>query len=432
MNYFRDLFIGYELEPGLAGWLAFASFSAIIVVVCIAANFITKKIVLNIITRLITRNRFAWDDKLLERKVFHKLSHIVPAIIIYYSANAYQDYPVLQELLVKGSGIYSLLVVIASLNSFLNALHDIYLTYEVSKERPIKGFIQVGKIVMFFIGGILLIATLIGQNPLILLGGLSAFTAVLLLIFQNSILGLVAGVQLTANDMVRVGDWIEMPKYNADGDVIEITLTTVKVQNWDKTITMIPSQAFLSDSFKNWRGMQESGGRRIKRAIYVDVSSIRFCTDEMLEKFKRIHLLKDYIEGKEREIEEYNREHGIDPSVRVNGRRLTNIGTFRAYIARYLAHHPMIHKEMTMMVRQLAPGEHGLPLEIYAFTNDTRWAVYEGVQADIFDHILAAAPEFGLRVFQNPTGHDMRQLLESAPGQRTREGLAAQLRAQAE
>jgi miniconductance mechanosensitive channel len=432
MNYFRDLFIGYELEPGLAGWLAFASFSAIIVVVCIVANFITKKIVLNIITRLITRNRFAWDDKLLERKVFHKLSHIVPAIIIYYSANAYHDYPVLQELLVKGSGIYSLLVVIASLNSFLNALHDIYLTYEISKERPIKGFIQVGKIIMFFIGGILLIATLVGQNPLFLLGGLSAFTAVLLLIFQNSILGLVAGVQLTANDMVRVGDWIEMPKYNADGDVLEITLTTVKVQNWDKTITMIPSQAFLSDSFKNWRGMQESGGRRIKRAIYVDMSSIRFCTEEMIEKFKRIHLLKDYIESKEREIEEYNREHGIDPAVRVNGRRLTNIGTFRAYIATYLANHPQIHKGMTMMVRQLAPSEHGLPLEIYAFTSDTRWAVYEGIQADIFDHILAAAPEFGLRVFQNPTGHDMRQMLENAPGQWNRDGLAAELRAQAE
>jgi len=413
MEQFRDLYAGYGLDSELAGWLAFASVSALILVVCVVANFITKKIVLRLLSRFILRNRISWDDKLLERKVFQRLSHLVPAVILYYAAEAYQDYPVLKELLVKGSGIYGLLVVIAALNSFLNALHDIYQTYEISKERPIKGFVQVAKIVLFFVGGILVVSTLIGQNPLILLGGLGAFMAVLLLIFQTSILGLVAGVQLTANDMVRVGDWIEMPKYNADGSVLEITLTTVKVQNWDNTITMIPSQAFLSDSFKNWRGMQESGGRRIKRAIYVDVSSVAFCTEEMIEKFKKIHFLKDYIESKEREIEAFNREHGIDPSVKVNGRRLTNIGTFRAYIERYLANHPKIHKGMTMMVRQLAPGEHGLPLEIYAFTNDTRWVVYEGIQADIFDHILAAAPEFGLRVFQNPTGHDMRHLLAS-------------------
>jgi miniconductance mechanosensitive channel len=231
-----------------------------------------------------------------------------------------------------------------------------------------------------------------------------------MLVFKDSILGLVAGVQLTANDMVRVGDWVEMPKYNADGAVIEITLNTVKVQNWDKTITMIPSYALISDSFKNWRGMQESGGRRIKRSVYIDVTSIAFLTDEMIKKFKQIHYLKDYIENKEREIAEFNRKNGIDESVKVNGRRMTNIGTYRAYISKYLENHPGIHKGLIMMVRQLAPGEYGLPLEIYAFTNNTQWVVYESIQADIFDHILAVAPEFGLRVFQNPSGHDLQNM----------------------
>jgi miniconductance mechanosensitive channel len=411
MEVLQDFLVHQKINPLVATFLAYSISTVLILVLCYAANHMTKKFVLHAITLLVTRNRFTWDDKILERKVFQKLSHIVPAIIIYYASNIYGAYPVWQQLIEKIAVIYIIFVVLSALNAFMNALNDIYLTYEVSKIRPIKGYLQVAKIVLFFIGGILIISTLINQNPLILLGGLGALSAVLMLIFQNSILGLVAGVQLTANDMVRVGDWIEMPKHNADGDVIEITLTTVKVQNWDKTITMIPSSAFITDSFKNWRGMQETGGRRIKRSIYIDVTSIQFCTDEMIERFKKIHYLKDYIESKEREIEEYNREHNIDTSSKVNGRRLTNIGTYRVYIGKYLAHHPRIHKGLISMVRQLAPGEYGLPLEIYAFTDDVRWAVYESIQADIFDHILAVAPEFGLRVFQNPSGHDMRQML---------------------
>ena len=400
-----------QMDTEWAIILSYSIVSAVILAACIVANWITKKIVLRIITLIITKNRIDWDDKLVERQVFQKLSHIVPAIIIYYGANVYADFPVAKLLIEKAAVIYILLVVLSALNAFINALNDIYNTYEISKTRPIKGILQVIKIIIFFIGAILLIATLINQNPFILLGGLGALSAVLLLVFQNSILGLVAGIQLSANDMVRVGDWIEMPKYNADGDVIEITLTTVKVQNWDKTITMIPAAAFISDSFKNWRGMQESGGRRIKRSVYIDVTSIQFCTEEMLERFKKIHLLKDYIERKEQELEAYNREHNIDPSSKVNGRRLTNIGTYRVYIQNYLQNHPHIHKGLTTMVRQLEPGEYGLPLEIYCFTNDVRWTVYESIQSDIFDHILAVAPEFGLRVFQNPSGHDMRQLL---------------------
>jgi len=411
MKLIRNILLDLHIHSELATFFAYAILTLLIIALSFLANMIVKKIILRMITAFITKNRFTWDDKLLERKVFHRLSHIVPAIIIHYASSVYSAYPVLSLLIEKGAIVYMIITILLVLNSFMNAVNDIYLTYDISKVRPIKEYIQVAKIITFFVGTILIIATMIGQNPLVLLGGLGALSAVLMLVFKDSILGLVAGIQLTANDMVRVGDWVEMPKYNADGEVIEITLNTVKVQNWDKTITMIPSYAFISDSFKNWRGMQESGGRRIKRSVYIDVSSIAFCTDEMIEKFKQIHYLKDYIEMKEREIAEYNRENKIDDSVKVNGRRMTNIGTYRAYIAKYLEHHPRIHKGLTAMVRQLAPGEHGLPLEIYAFTNDTRWVVYESIQADIFDHILAVAPEFGLRVFQNPTGHDMRNMV---------------------
>ena len=260
----------------------------------------------------------------------------------------------------------------------------------------------------------MVISNLIGQNPLIILSGLGALSAVLMLIFKDSILGLVAGVQLSSNDMVRVGDWIEMPKYNADGDVIDITLNTVKVMNFDKTITMIPSYALISDSFRNWRGMQLSGGRRIKRSFYVDTSSISFCTKEMIEEFQKIDYLTDYVTTRLNEINEYNMEHKINTESKVNGRQLTNVGVFREYILQYLRNHPKIHKDMTLIVRQLAPGDNGLPLEIYAFSNDTNWVVYESVQADIFDHIFAVMPTFGLRAFQNPTGHDIVQLKENA------------------
>jgi len=411
MELIKEYLQSQLLDDSTSTVLAYVLISILIIAISIVANFITKRIVLKLLSVYIKRNRFEWDDKLLERKVFQKLSHLVPGIIFYYSAGIYWAYPTVQLLIERASMIYALVVVMLVLSAFLNALNDIYQTYEISKQRPIKGILQVVKIVFFFIGAIVIIATLIGQNPFILLGGLGALSAVLMLIFQNSILGLVAGIQLSANDMVRVGDWIEMPKYNADGDVIEITLTTVKVQNFDKTITMIPASAFISDSFKNWRGMQETGGRRIKRSIYIDVTSIQFCTEEMLERFKKIQYLKDYIESKEREIAAYNEEHGVDPSSIVNGRRLTNIGTYRVYIERYIANHPKIHKGLISMVRQLAPGEYGLPLEIYAFTADVRWPVYEGIQSDIFDHVLAVAPEFGLRVFQNPSGHDMRQMM---------------------
>lgn len=409
MEFIRNWFIELGMEENTAAYLSVILLIAAITLICMLANWLTKKVVLRIITSFVGKSKFHWNRYLLERKVIHKFSHIVPAIIIYYFSFSFPAY---QHLIAKGVMIYMIIVMLIVIDALLDMLNDIYMTYDIAKMKPIRGYIQVVKIVVYMIGGILVISNLIGESPLILLSGIGALSAVVMLIFKDSILGLVAGVQLTSNDMVRVGDWIEMPKYGADGDVIDISLNTVKVQNWDKTITTIPTYALISDSFKNWRGMQSSGGRRIKRSIYIDAQSIVFCSEEMLDKFKRIHLLSEYILDKEREIAHYNQEQQIDRSNRVNGRAMTNIGVFRAYVQQYIEQHPNVHKGMTCMVRQLQPGEHGLPLEIYAFTNDIRWAVYEGIQSDIFDHIFAVAPEFGLRIFQSPSGADIQGVLQ--------------------
>ncbi|WP_411344677.1 mechanosensitive ion channel family protein [Paenibacillus sp. WLX1005] len=407
MDWIRQQLQNVGMNEMMIGYAATIIMILFIAVVCVLANWITQKIVLKTIIHIANNNRYTWDDIIVEKKVFHKLSHLVPAIIIYYSASVFPAY---QGLIEKAAMTYMIIVGITVFDALLNAFDAIYRSFEVSKIRPIRGYIQVAKIIMFIVGGIVVISNLIGQNPLIILSGLGALSAVLMLIFKDSILGLVAGIQLSSNDMVRVGDWIEMPKYNADGDVIDITLNTVKVMNFDKTITMIPSYALISDSFRNWRGMQVSGGRRIKRSVQIDTSSIAFCTPDMIEEFRKIHYLADYLDDKVAEIEAYNVERQINRESNVNGRQLTNIGVFREYVYRYLKHHPGIHSNMTLIVRQLAPADNGLPLEIYAFSSDTTWAVYEGVQADIFDHIFAVAPTFGLRTFQNPTGHDIGQL----------------------
>lgn len=413
MELIRNRLLEYEMDPVLTDYLAAIIMILLLVVLCIAANFITQKVVLRVITHIITSNKFEWDDMLLERKVFHRLSHIVPALIIYYFSSTFPDY---QHLIEKGAMTYLIVVGLMVTNSFLKAFNDIYLTFEISKIKPIKGYIQVVQIIIFILGGIVVIAHWMGESPFILLSGIGALSAVLLLVFKDSLLGLVAGIQLAANDMVRVGDWIEMPKYEADGDIIDISLNTVKVQNFDKTITTIPSYALISDSFKNWRGMQVSGGRRIKRSLFIDTKSIKFCTEEMIEKFKTIQFLSEYITTKVHEIAEYNAKNEIDRDNPVNGRALTNIGVFRKYINTYLQHRPGISQEMTLLVRQLAPTENGLPLEIYAFTNDIRWHVYETIQSDIFDHLFAVAPEFGLHIFQNPSGNDFRNMMEEVEG----------------
>ncbi|KOP81526.1 mechanosensitive ion channel family protein [Cytobacillus solani] len=409
MEFISEWLSEYDLNPTVVKYLSTIIMILFIAIICIAANFITKKIVIRIITHIVNNNKYQWDNMLLERKVFHKLSHFVPAIIIYNFSSTFHYFKGFIE---KGAITYLIIAGLMVLNSLLNAINDIYQTYEISKTRPMKGYIQVIKIIVITLGIIVVIANMIGESPIILLSGIGALSAVFMLVFKDSLLGLVAGIQLSSNDMVRVGDWIQMPKYGADGDVIDISLNTVQVQNWDKTITMIPSYALISDSFINWRGMQTSGGRRIKRSLYIDKNSIAFCTDEMIEKFKSIHYLSDYMINREHEIVEHNTKNGINRSNPVNGRALTNIGVFRVYINHYLQKHSGINQDMTLMVRQLAPTEHGLPLEIYAFSNDVRWAIYESVQADIFDHLFAVAPEFGLRLFQNPSGNDLRTMMD--------------------
>jgi miniconductance mechanosensitive channel len=376
----------------------------IVLVLAFVANVITKKIILRLVNRLVKSTSTQWDDYLMQRGVFTLMSHLVPAIIIYYLAPT--DLINMQLAAV----IYMIVVGLLVVNAFLNSVVDIYRTFEFARRVPIRGFMQLVKIIIIIAGGIMILGMLVGRDPTKILAGFGAMTAVLMLIFKDAILGFVAGIQLSANNMVHMGDWIEMPKYGADGDVIDVSLTTVKVQNWDKTISTIPAYALISDSFKNWRGMSESGGRRIKRALNIDMNTVRFCDEAMLEKFRRIEHIAEYIDAKQSEIDEYNSVANIDNTELVNGRRMTNIGTFRAYVIAYLKNHPKINQNMTFLVRQLKPTECGLPMEIYVFSSDKVWANYEAIQADIFDHILAVIPEFGLRVFQNPTGSDFSRL----------------------
>ena len=374
------------------------------------ANLIAKRLLLTLVHAFAGRTKTEWDDRLVERKVFHRLSHMAPGMVIYSLAPVVLESERLIAWAQKGSQIYMILMAVLAVNALANALNDIYNGYDVSKRIPILGYLQVVKLVVSLAALIVIVSIVIDRSPLLLLSGLGAATAILLLVFKDTILGLVAGIQLVANDMVRPGDWIEMPKYGADGDVEEITLNVVKVRNFDKTVTTIPTYALISDSFKNWRGMQESGGRRIKRALRIDVNSIAFLSEQKVAELESIELLAPYLEERRREIAESNTESGarVDNSP-ANGRRMTNIGAFRAYCQAYLKHHPQIHdQEMTFLVRQLAPGPEGLPLEIYVFTKDKRWTYYEAIQADVFDHLFAVLPLFELRPFQNPTGADWR------------------------
>jgi miniconductance mechanosensitive channel len=308
------------------------------------------------------------------------------------------------------SGAFIILTIALAIGSALDLANVVYSHRPNAHLKPIKGYLQVVAIAIYAVTTVRIIARLIDRSPLILLSGLGAMAAVLMLIFQDTLLSLVASVQISSNDIVRVGDWIEMPELNADGDVIDIALHTIKVQNWDKTITTIPTHTLISDSFRNWRGMSETGARRIKRSLYIDVSSIRFHTSEEVDHFKRFALLKDYIVRKEKELADYNEGLGTKVEAEVNQRRLTNIGTFRAYTLNYLLNHPRIDQEKTLIVRLLAPGPEGLPLEVYCFTNTTEWVAYEGIQSDIFDHLLAIVPAFDLRLFQQPAGSDVLAL----------------------
>ena len=391
----------HPLLPPIAGSLA-------LLIAALIVNSLVKSIVVRAVQAVAKKSRVTWDDALIRHKVISRLAQLVPGLIIFLGAPFIPGLPDVLVQLTRNVAVgYMVLMLTMALTALLSAANTIYSSLPVAKTRPLKGFVQLLQIVVWIVGTVLIVASVLDRSPLLLLSGFGAMTAILLLVFKDTILSLVASVQLTAQDMVRVGDWVEMPQFGADGDVVDVQLHTVKVQNWDKTITTIPTHRLISDSFRNWRGMSEAGARRIKRAIYVDVSSIRFQSPEEIKHFERFALLKDYLAEKQHELHDYNTSLGAEFDETVNQRRLTNVGTFRAYAFNYLKNHPRIHKGMTLMVRQLPPGPEGLPLEVYCFTTTTVWTEYEDIQADIFDHLLAVVSEFGLRLYQKPAGSDL-------------------------
>ena len=379
--------------------------SIVLFVVCFLGNFVTRKFIVRGIQKFIKNSQNDWDDILIEKKVFNSLSTLVPLILIQYlSVPLLSNFTWLIPFVHVAVRVSLVLVITSVLMKALKALEEVSKKIPSFKDKPIVSYIQLASIMIYVVAAILIIATILDKDPLALLGALGALTAVLMLVFKDTILGLVASIQISSNDMVRVGDWVSMPKYGTDGDVLAITLNTVKIQNWDKTISTIPTYAFISDSFKNWRGMTDSKGRRIKRSLNIDMTRIKFCTDEEITQYKGVEMLKEYIEARQNEITTYNEANGHDKSALVNGRNLTNIGLFREYAHQYLSANENLRADLTLMVRQLEPTENGLPIEVYCFSNNIQWVEYERIQADIFDHLLSSLPNFNLEIFQNPTG----------------------------
>ena len=411
IDWLTDWLIGLGVEETSTMYLKLVILLFILFIISYVTNLIVKKILIRSIRLVIKKTKTVWDDALVENKVFISLSHIAPAIVIYLTTPyIFEDFAGAIPYIFRLVNAYISTVLIIVIINFLNTLKYYSENTKLFKDNPLDSYFQLVKIAIYIIGGIIILSFLLNKSPLYFFSALGAMTVVLLLIFKDTIMGFVASIQLSANDMIRIGDWVSMPKYGADGDIIEMNLTTIKIQNWDKTVTTVPTYAFISESFKNWRGMSESGGRRIKRSLNIKISSIKFCTLEMLERFKKFQLIKDYIEEKSNTIEEYNKENKIDKSYLINGRHLTNIGIFRVYAEAYVKNNPDINLNMTCMVRQLLPTEKGLPIEIYTFSNRQEWVTYEGIMSDMFDHLIAAVPEFELEVFQNPTGTDFRKL----------------------
>jgi miniconductance mechanosensitive channel len=364
------------------------------------SNWLTKSLLNNRLLKLVNKSKNTFDNELHQHGFFKRIGHFVPAVVIYLLSQLLIENPSLLAFLQKSAVIYVLISAVMALSALLNTIEDTYNASNLAKKAPITGFIQVAKLFIVIIAGLLIISNLMDKSPLLLLSGLGAITAILLLLFRDTILGFVAGIQIAANRMVNTGDWIEMPQYGADGDVLQVGLTTVKVQNFDKTISTIPTYALISEPVKNWRGMEESDGRRIKRSLFIDVYSIHFCDQDMLSEFSKIRYIKHYIQTKLEKLQLFHSEQHIDTTDLVNSRRLTNIGTLRAYMQAYLQNHPDINQDMTLMVRQRTPTELGIPLEVYCFSKDKNWVNYEGIQSDIFDHFLAILPAFKLRAYQ--------------------------------
>ena len=405
-----QILIGWGVSPQAAmavdEFIAFA----LILLLAFVADAICRKVLLKVIARIVKQTKATWDDILFDHSVMVHLSRMVAPVVIYLCIPVAFAGSAAMVFVQRLCLIFIIITFLSFVNSFLKAAYSVYSEMESLRGRPLKGLLQILQVLLWFIGGIVVVSVLIGQSPLALLAGLGASAAVLMLVFKDSIMGFVSGVQLSANDMLKVGDWITMPKYGANGYVIEVTLNTVKVRNFDNTITTIPPYLLVSDSFQNWRGMRESGGRRVKRSINIDMTSVRFCTSEMLDKYRKIQLLKDYIDQTEEVVRVYNEENHIDNDILVNGRRQTNLGVFRAYLTAYLKSLPVVNTELNCMVRHLQPTDHGLPVELYFFSNVKDWIPYEAVQADVFDHVLAIIPEFDLRVFQSPSGADFKRL----------------------
>ena len=375
--------------------------SLLAILIAYVLFLVTNKIILHSISNIFQRTSTKFDDILLEQKVFHKLPYLIPLIFLYSLRDLLPFFQFIERFVIS----LIALVILLTMNSLINAFNDLYKKSRFSEKFNIKSYTQVAKLIINSVGIIIIAALVAGKSPIYFLSGLGALTAVLILVFKDTILSLVSSVQISSNDLFKVGDWIEAPQFGADGNVVDIALHSVKVQNWDKTICVIPTSKLINSSFKNWRGMSESGGRRIKRSIKINMKSIKFCTASMIEKFKSISLLNDYINEKITEIKKENENSSIEDNNILNGRSLTNIGTFRAYIKFYLKNNPNIHEDMTFLIRQLSPQSDGLPIEIYVFSNDTDWVNYESIQSDIFDHLLAILPEFELEIFQSLSGN---------------------------
>ena len=376
----------------------------LIIIIGIFSYLFTRYLLLNWIFRIFRKTSNNFDDILIKTGFFDRLSYAVPIVIIYVVMDYFSTYPSILYRIVLSLII---IAVISSVNAFINSINEFYLNSNLSKRLSIKSYLQILKLIINILGAIIFIASLIGKSPIYLLSGIGALTAVLMLIFKDTILSFISSIQITSNDLFKVGDWVEAPQFNADGDVIDIALHTIKIQNWDKTITVIPTHKLIDSSFKNWRGMSDSGGRRIKRAIQIDMNSVKFCDDRMISKFSKIDIISDYIDSKIKDIGKYNQSKNSSDSL-LNGRALTNIGTYRKYISSYLTNSSNINKDMTFLVRQLSPTSNGLPIEIYVFSNNTDWIEYEEIQSDIFDHLIASIKEFDLVLFQNPTGNDFK------------------------
>ena len=385
---------------------------AIVFGVATAVYFVVRFSLVRGLQHLVKNSKSQWDDELVAAGVFGRISHVAPAFVVYYGMTFFPELPEAVTDGIRRVAVAVMLMVGAlSISSVLTATEAIYNSHPEYRERPIKGYLQVVSILVYSMAGLLILAALMNRSPWIFVSGIGAMTAVLLLVFRDTILSLVASIQIASNDMIRVGDWIEMPDLGADGDVMEVALHTVKVQNWDKTITTIPTHRLISDSFKNWRGMSMSGGRRIKRSVSIDLQSVRFLSEEEIERFADWSLLSGYIASKRSELADANAAPGVNPQVQSDLRRLTNLGTLRAWIWELLRNHPNVHQAgHTLLVRQLSSGPQGVPIEIYCFSNDTDWVAYEAIQSDLFDRILAIVPEFGLRVFQEPSGADLAGL----------------------